>query len=411
LKLNYKKNPHQKEFHEDIATKILLLTSGFGAGKSYALAMKGFQLSYLNRPYDGGLVVPSIADYKKDMLLIMEDILEENRIKYTYHQTDKWFEFPWTKGRLYVASAENKIRGPNWAYALINEIGILPHGYERFKEVLGRVRIKGAKNSQIASVGTPEGKSNWVFEHFIEKERQDTKVIYGKTSDNFALHEDYIEMLKQNYDSIMLQAYLDGKFVNMNGTMFYYAFSREKNADNKTTEDKNLPVYIGMDFNVDNMTATVWHNKGQVMEAFDEIHLRDSDTNKLCMALKSRGYTPDRSQIFPDPSGNSRKTSGYADVTILKNHGYLNIKFKPKAPTFRDRQLTVNNLLDKGLIKVNPNTCKKLLKDLEGVEQDTVDFSKVKTNSDLTHASDGMDYMMDIMFPLSGKKPISQVQR
>lgn len=412
MQIRYRKNPHQKAFHDDLTSKQLLLTSGFGAGKSYALCMKAFQLSYLNRPYAGGIIAPSLQDFKKDMLPLFEEILQENNITYVYNQADKWFRFPWSPGKLWVTSAEKAIRGPNWAYALVNEPGILPHGFKRYREILGRVRIKGAKYPQIALAGTPEGRMNWLFEQFVEYVKEGSTIIYGNTSDNTALHIDYIKTLEQNYDSITLQSYLHGKFVNMNGSMFYYSFTREKNVDQTIERTKRYTVHIGMDFNVDNMTCSMWNILENPRRAvcFDEIVLNNSNTNKLCDAIIARGYNPRDCIIYPDPTGNSRKTSGFSDVTILKNYGFQAVRFKPKADPFRDRQLCVNNLLDKGLIKIAPN-CKIVIRDLESVEQSTVDYSKVKDNKDLTHASDGLDYFLMIEFSLSGRKPIRMTPR
>lgn len=138
-----KLNKHQHEFMGDTTSKFLNLNSGYGGGKSFVLCMKGFQLSRLNRHIAGGLVIPSLPEYKRDMLPLFEEILETNRIKYRYHKTDKWFRFPWSKGKLWVATAERKIRGPNWGYALFNEIGLIDH--DRYKEGVGRVRVAGAK--------------------------------------------------------------------------------------------------------------------------------------------------------------------------------------------------------------------------------------------------------------------------
>jgi hypothetical protein len=116
-----------------------------------------------------------------------------------------------------------------------------------------------------------------------------------------------------------------------------------------------------------------------------------------------RGYTPDNTIIYPDPAGQGRRTSGKSDHAILRQAGY-EVKAKKAAPRMRDRQNCVNNLLNKKMLKFNPDAMPKLKKDLQAVEQDVSTMEKIKTNDQLTHASDGLDYLCDILFPLSGKR-------
>lgn len=111
-KIKAKLNSHQREGIEDTTSKFLHLSTGFGGGKSYWCVLKNFQLSRMNRNIPGGCVVPSIADYKKDLLPLFEEILETNKVRYRYHKTDKWFRFPWSKGKLYIATAEKKSVDP-----------------------------------------------------------------------------------------------------------------------------------------------------------------------------------------------------------------------------------------------------------------------------------------------------------
>lgn len=426
IHVKYKRNPHQREFHADTKTKFLHLSSGFGGGKSYALAMKAFQLARLNKGMPGGCVVPSIPEFKKDLLPIFEEILEANRIRYRYHQTDKWFRFPWSTGRLYVATAEKKIRGPNWAYMVGNEIGLIQHA--RYKEGIGRVRIKGAPNPQIATSGTPEGTGSWLHEKFVETPMKNSRVIYGDTRDNQEnLNDDYIATLEDSYDPIMLDAYLRGLWVNMNGSRFYYAYDPKRNDNLAIEQIEDAPVYVSLDYNVAPMIATLWNvvylsNKNGIpildpitgkqkrkALAFDSIIIEDgAETRHMAKALLSYGLDPETTYIYPDPAGKSRSTKGPPDNEILKEYGFRNIRSRLAAPQFRKRQLGVCNLLSKGQIEIHPIRCKALKKDFEAVEQDRATFEKIKTNPKLTHASDGADYFFDIEFPLSGHKPDSR---
>jgi hypothetical protein len=428
-KIKAKLNTHQKEFLDDVTTKFLHLSTGFGGGKSFSLVLKNFQLSRLNRNIPGGCVVPSIADYKKDLLPLFEEILETNGIKYRYHKTDKWFRFPWSKGKLFIATAEKKIRGPNWGFATLNESTLITH--ERYKETIGRVRVKTATHPQVASSGTPEGTSHWKYEIFVEQPIKGSRIIYGDTRDNLInLNEDYIETLENSYDEIMLDAYLRGLFVNMKGNRFYYAYDPKRNDDETLEQIEGLEVHVTLDYNVSPMVANLWHvvpivNKAGVpwidpttgkpfyrAFAFDQIVIEDgADIHHMSRAFFERGLDPDTTTIYPDPAGSSRNTAvegAKSQNTVLKSLGWWKIKVKTSAPRFRTRQLAVCNLLSKSLIKLHPKKCKMLKRDLEAVEQDKATFEKIKDNPKLTHASDGMDYFVDIVFPLSGQKPDSR---
>lgn len=426
-KISAKLNKHQREFLDDTTTKFLHLSSGFGGGKSFGLCLKAFQLSRLNRGMAGGLVVPSLPEFKRDMLPLFEEILEENNVRYHYHKTDKWFQFPWSKGKLWVATAENKIRGPNWAYAVLNESTLITH--QRYKEAIGRVRIKRAAHPQIASCGTPEGTGHWKHEVFIEKPMANSRIIYGDTRDNMDnLNDDYVPTLESSYDSIMLDAYLRGLFVNMKGNRFYYAYDPKRNDDATIEQIPGELVYVTLDYNVCPMVATLWNVQtvtnargvpllnpdGSPIEratAFDSIVIEDdADVHTMSRALFEYGLEPDMTWIYPDPAGNNRSAAvaGAKAINVtLRELGWINIKVKTKAPSFRGRQLAVCNLLAKGLIRLHPTKCKPLKKDFEAVEQDKATFEKIKTNPKLTHASDGADYFVDIKFPLSGRKPDS----
>lgn len=410
-RIKYNKNKHQREFDQDLKTFQVFLSSGFGGGKSYALVMKHLKLHWLNKGYPTGLFAPSVPEYKRDVLPQLYDILLENDIQFKYVKQDREWYFPFNPRPMIVFTCEARIRGPNLACASINEPGLILK--ERYDEILGRVRIKGAPYPQINLAGTWEGKANWLYERFYEYEGKDRKVIFGNTKDNaHNLREGYIEDLYANYDEQLAKAYIEGLPVSLTNRAFYYAFSRERNTDKALKRIPGLHCHIGMDFNVDFGTCTIWHVFDDEAHAFDEIMIpKNASTQKMCDALKARKYNPRDCTVYPDTAGKARDTRGnITDMAILENNGY-SVRFKPRAPYFRDRQLNVCNLLDKGKLKINPTTCPTLLRDLEDVEQAVSDYSKIKDNPKLSHASDGMDYMIDIKFPLSGSKPMTMTPR
>lgn len=403
IKIHYNQNPHQKKFQDDCSSFLLHLSSGFGGGKTYALIMKLVLLSKLNLHTHGGLVCPDFQEFKKDVLPEMEQILQRNGIRYRYHGSDHYFEFPWTKMRLYVVSAEKPIRGPNWGYAGINEVTLIP--LVRYKEVIGRVRDKRARNPQIVSVGTPEGFMSEYYEYFIEKPPVGLNIIYGSTDDNsHNLHESYIPNLEAAYDTKMIETFRHGLWVNMATNRFYYSHDPKKCEDLGLVPGLFTKFHCSMDFNVDPFCATLWGYDGFAIYGVDQIHLEGGQgykTENMVQALDKKGYKPANTIIYPDPAGKARSTKGESDVHILRAANY-EVRVKSVAPNFRRRQLNVNNLLDKLRIKYNPNACAGIRKDFIGVEQDPITLEKMKANPKLTHFSDGLDYMTDILFPFSG---------
>lgn len=135
---------------------------------------------------------------------------------------------------------------------------LIPH--ERYKEMVGRVRVKGAPCPQIASNGTPEGTSHWLYEQFVETPMKGSRIIYGDTRNNIEnLGDDYITSLENSYDAIMLDAYLRGLFVNMKGNRFYYAYDPKKNDDTEIEQLEGEEVHVTLDYNVAPMVATLWN--------------------------------------------------------------------------------------------------------------------------------------------------------
>ncbi len=214
---------------------------------------------------------------------------------------------------------------------------------------------------------------------------------------------------RYSYDSIMLDSYLKGLWVNMRGNRFYYAYDPKINENKDLLRIPQAHVHVSLDFNVSKMVATCWHYDGVKLRAFDQIILKDNaSTKKMCDALKHRGYWPENTTIYPDPAGNSRSTSGESDVVVLRQEGFTNIRFRNAAPRFRQRQLNTNKLLENGIVEIHPDRCKDLKKDFESVVQDPISLGKDKSDMERTHASDGFDYMCDLLFPFKGPRSKSE---
>ena len=418
LDLSWNRFPTQDICYNDVTTKTLMFSGGLGSGKTRYLCHKALKLSVLNRGFSGGFLVPSYADFKKDVYPTFSEIfhnfnMREN-VHYWFHKTDKTYKFVWNKEPLYIFTGETSIKGPNLAYALINEHSSIQ--YERIKEMMRRVRVKAAPYKQINLAGTPEDVHLWL-EEFLEaqeKLNEDTPgsfaVHYADTRENTEIDDGYRKHLESMLDEQSLKIFAGGQIgVIRSGNVFYYAFNKEKHVTDQVKEQPNLTVYANIDFNVGLMSCTLVHiintTKQKQVHVFDEIILKNngvdySDTYALGQALLDR-YPKDRVLITCDASGAARRTTGTSDVIILQSMGF-NVRYKASNIRMRKRQILVNGLMSKDGLLVHPK-CKTTIRDFLKVVQER-DFTKSKNNPELTHSSDTLDYLIDFEYNLEERE-------
>ncbi|MDH3324135.1 MAG: hypothetical protein OEL89_00690 [Candidatus Peregrinibacteria bacterium] len=397
LKLFYKPLPTQaKVFHDDL-TEVIIQSQGLGAGKTYNLCMKMLKLSQQNRNIAGGLLAPTYRDFKRDILPTMDDILTDNKIKYKFHKTDHTFNFSWSKKPIYVFSGEKPIAGPNLGFCGINEFSLI--SFDRINEMLRRVRVKDAKNPQKILVGTPEDIHGWL-EDFIESQekRGDNKfkIHYGSSNENTHIDGGYSQMLESMLDDQALQIFRDGKIGRIGSDYFYYSFDSEKNIDDTIQENTDMPVHVGLDFNVGKMSASFSHRYGDKQLFFDEVLLKgDSNSCSMCQYLMDR-FDKNRMIITCDAAGNNRSSATQqgllSDVQIIRSYG-LNVRHFSANPRLRKRQLIINGMFSHGRVRAH-SRCKYLINDWKKTRQKdgfTKDEGKDKM---LSHFSDGADYVI-----------------
>jgi PBSX family phage terminase large subunit len=106
-------------------------------------------------------------------------------------------------------------------------------------------------------------------------------------------------------------------------------------------EDLGGELLVGMDFNVNPMTAIIGQRVVDELEILDSLSIMTSNTEEMAAELKQR-YPKRRIVVCPDPSGRAHKTSakaGVTDFTILQNAGF-EVRAPNAAPPVVDR---INN--------------------------------------------------------------------
>ncbi len=393
----------QVAIFDDESTRELMLCGGFGAGKTAILVYKGIKLSYQNRGFAGGLLVPSIPEFKRDFLPMMLDVFQREIPGATYHQSGKFgmhFMFPWSKEPLYVFSAERQVKGPNLGWLLVNEMSLIK--WERIKEFLARRRLPHVPCPQVIFAGTPEDEYDWL-DAFITKRTASgrLKVHYATSFDNPFNDESYGADLLENFDEDEAQVYVYGRPGRIGNNYFFRKYSPANN-DFEIEYDPELLVHASLDFNVGRMCCGFAHifGNGSAKQVgyFDQLKIKgtDADTEGMAKAIKAR-YGTQNVLITCDASGKNRKTTGRSDVQVLESHGFK-VRYTASNPPIRRSQIVTNSLFAKRQILVHPTNCPDIKKDFLKVKQ-KADYDIDKSNIELTHFGDGVRYLVHHEFP------------
>lgn len=248
-------------------------------------------------------------------------------------------------------------------------------------------------------IGTPKGRN-----HFYD--------LYGKGVDgddgwrsyqyttiqggNVAPSE--IESAKADLDQRTFQQEYEAQFVNYSG-IIYYAFKREESV--KRHDGDRSVIHVGMDFNLDPMSAVLMTRKGDTLHIFDEIVMFGSNTDEMVAELRER-YGNGTIVIYPDPASRQRKTSagGRTDLSILQNAGF-EVRVRNSHAAVRDRINAVNSRLlsndGQRRLYVDPK-CKKVI---ESLERHTYKEGTSQPEKDgFDHMNDALGYAVEYLFPI-----------
>lgn len=205
--------------------------------------------------------------------------------------------------------------------------------------------------------------------------------------------ESEIEAARRDLDPRIFRQEYEASFETLEGRV-YLQFDRDENVAD--VKDAGAEILVGMDFNVNPMSAVLGCRVAGQCHIFDEVEIQTSNTDEMANEIRHR--YPDRKVIVcPDPTGKARKTSagGRTDFSILQNAGF-ETRSPGKPPLVRDRVNNTNaNLLSADGTRrlfVHPR-CRSLIKALDGLtyKKDTNQPDKA---SGLDHITDALGYLL-----------------
>lgn len=392
--------PHQEEFLLDDTTRHLLLLAGYGAGKTFSFVCKAYDLASKNVGHTGILLEPTAPLLHDILIPDMTSFLEDNDIEHTLvksPQPNLRIRFENGETKILMRSLENwqRLIGVNAAFIGTDEMDTVKKEIVlmAYKKLQGRLRKGNVR--QMFNTTTPEGFAG-AYELF-EKMKMG-RIIRAKTLDNPFLPQDFIQDLQDSYPPNLLEAYMEGRFVNLTSGTVYSYFDRHKHHSNEEAKE-NDTLLIGQDFNVGGCVSTIHVIRGDFVIRVDEIESKDTFTIPTNIR---KIYPTNKVVMFPDASGNSGHSNATkSDIQILRDAGFT-IEAPLANGRIIDRVNAVNGLLSHGRYLINTNKCPK---GTEALEQQVFDkngdpekFSGAGTIDDY---NDSMGYFVVRRFPLT----------
>lgn len=402
--------PHQVELFNDTTTKILGMAAGYGSGKSWSAARKAVQLLLLNPGCDGIFTEPTIPLLIKIAYPELEAALTDAGLKFRFVKQDKIY-YVRVKGRttrILCESMENypRLIGVNAAWIVCDEYDTSKQdiAIAAYQKLLGRLRAGVVR--QFVIVSTPEG-FRAMYQIFVAEANKDSKrLIRARTMDNHHLPADFIDTLREQYPAELIEAYLNGEFVNLTSGTIYYGYDPVKNRSRETVRPGDT-LYVGMDFNVQHMAATVrvlrmgtdGYMYPHVVSEFVDLF----DTQDMIEQLNTRYGGRHTVNIYPDSSGKNRKTNNAStsDIAMLEEAGFR-VHYTDANPPVRSRINAVNAMFCNGLGErrcfVNDQECPNLSRALQYQVYD--EKGEPDKTSGFDHICDGFGYDLAYNFPI-----------
>lgn len=259
------------------------------------------------------------------------------------------------------------------------------------------------KEGKALFIGTPKGIGNWSYELYQNCIGTDDWGHFQFTTiDGGRVKPEEIEAAKRDLDERTFRQEYMATFETYAGRI-YYAFERSHNViEYQPTAEDLRNIYIGMDFNIDPMSAVIAIKKGEDLYVIDEIRMYSSNTQETVSEITGR-YPHSKIWVYPDPAARQRKTSagGATDLTILQNAGFV-VKAPNAHTPIRDRINAVNSRLCDSTGKRHLFILKQCKYTVEALERHTYKEGTQQPDKDsgYDHTNDALGYLVDYLFPV-----------
>ena len=316
---------------------------------------------------------------------------------------------------LLSASEPDNLRGSGVDLIVFDEAAFMPDGtWEIIRPTLSDRYHAG----KALFISTPSG-FNWFYDLYNrckDKHYRDSWECFQFTTlEGGNVTKEELEEARRTMSAKMFNQEYMASFETLSNRI-YYNYNRDENSvleeDCEDWFGKSGDIHVGIDFNVNPMTAAIFaeckdHNGRKISICFNEIVEPNSDTQHLCETLK-RKYRNCDIYAYPDPTCRKRQTNGVAgrtDKDIIENNGiHVRVPHAPYAT--KDKFNTVNTALENAKgehsIFIVREDCPQLTKAWEGYTYNK--NGEPDKTSGLDHISDAAAYYINYQFPAKSKR-------
>jgi len=379
---------------------------GFGSGKTHALILRALSKLF-GDARDMAFYMPTYGLIADICYPRFDEMLKGTGVQYHINKGQNVIIANGKRIIFRTLDNPDRIIGYEVGDSFVDELDTLPtpKAKRAWEQIIARNRQPKPTGINSCCVGTtPEG-FRFVYEQWKKNESPMYELIQAPTMSNKHLPDGYIESLQETYPANLLRAYLMGEFVNLNSGTVYCSYNRDICWSDEGIEPKE-PLYIGCDFNVMHQAATIMVKRDDVFHVVAEL-VDLFDTRDMISVIQDRYQSKGHKiYIYPDASGAARKTvnASVSDIALLEQARF-SVRVNRSNPAVKDRILATNSALEKGLLRINHKTCKRVAECLE--QQAYGKSGEPDKSTGFDHQNDATSYVIAYEMPI--RKPVAHV--
>lgn len=398
-----------------------LFCAGYNSGKSYVMGFCAVMDAMHSKHANVYIYEPEVSHIRTIAVPIVEYWLNMFGLKYNpYNKNERIIEVTSPNcGNFHFRPMDNPdtLVGYQSYSSHIDELDTIPTDRAEavWRKILGRNRQQPEDVTmdnrewveenqrwecinKIRVYTTPEGfkfcHRMWDPDGANAMQNPQYKLYKGRTLDNPTVSKAFIDELRAAFPPNLLQAYMEGEFVNLESGAVYTAFDRHRCFTPRVI-NKGDTLHIGCDFNVGKTAGVVFVDHEGKTSIVAEI-INKYDTPDLIQEIKTR-WPNHKVVMYPDASGVKRTTTNASssDIALLKAAGF-EVRAHGTNPRIKDRVAAVNKMFADGNLWINTVECPEVTKCLEQQAYDKNGDPDKKSGYD--HPLDGLGYRIHYSF-------------